>query len=293
MLGKWLREAMLKRKGKRNPLGDPPLRLPGQGLDEQLDDAVTGLGLALFLPLTMPILWASLLPLSARAGRGWPGGMEVWQAFLCWLAVVVLFWYGAWRMRSRIRTLRLGMLAERMVGQQLERCRTHGYHVFHDIPCTGRRKAFNIDHVLIGPGGIFVVETKAKSKPDAGETVAWVQGNTVQFSDGSYSANAIPQAMAIGEHVDKLLTELIDKSVALCQAFTSSRPLPVRPILVYPGWYIDKKRGDWHDVLLTCTEGVVGFIRKSKPRLSDREAKRIALILGKHLQQERRELIEH
>jgi hypothetical protein len=293
MLGKWLRRLILRKEGKKNPLGDPPLRLPGQGVEEKLDDELTGFALALLLPLTVPILWASLLPLAAKAGRGWPDGAEVWQAFLCWLFVVVVFWYGAWRMRGRIRALRQGMQAERMVGQQLERCRTHGYHVFHDIQCERNKKCFNIDHLVIGPGGIFVVETKGRSKPASGETVAWVQGNVVQLSDGSYDPDAIPQSERNAKHADKMLSDLISESVALCQSFTPSRPLPVRPVLVYPGWYIDKKRGDWHDVLLTCTEGVVGFIRKSKPRLSDREAKRIALILGKHLQQERRELIEH
>ena len=190
MLGEWLRRVILAKEGKRNPLGDPPLRLPGQGVSERLYDESLAMLLAVVLPLIMPLLSVGVFFLSIKA-RGWPDGMELLQALLLWLFAIVLFGYVAWRKRATVRNLRLGMLAERMVGQQLERCRTHGYFIFHDIECEGKAKAFNIDHLAIGPGGIFVVETKARSKPETGETVAWVQGNTVQFSDGSNDATAL------------------------------------------------------------------------------------------------------
>ncbi|MBA2430881.1 MAG: NERD domain-containing protein, partial [Chthoniobacterales bacterium] len=34
-----------------------------------------------------------------------------------------------------------------------------GYHVFHDL----RRDGFNIDHVVVGPAGVFAIETKFRS----------------------------------------------------------------------------------------------------------------------------------
>ena len=293
MLGKWLRRLILKKEGKRNPLGDPPLRLPGQWVREELDRALTDFALAVVLPLVVPIFWGCFQLTSALAGDGWPSGRATLFGALGWLAIVALFWRSAWQKRSQIRNLRLGMLAEQIVGQQLERCRTAGYYVFHDIPCQGRTTPFNIDHLVIGPGGIFVVETKARSKPDKGQTIAWLEGNAVRFSDGSYNASAIAQAEAIAGHVIALLKPLIRESRILCDAFTPNRPLPVQPVLVYPGWYTERRKGEWHNVLLTNTDGVVGFVRKSKPRLSDQEAKRIALILGKHLQQERRGLLDH
>ena len=43
----------------------------------------------------------------------------------------------------------------------LEDLRAQGYAVFHDIPGDG----FNVDHALIGPAGIFAIETKTRAKP--------------------------------------------------------------------------------------------------------------------------------
>jgi len=52
------------------------------------------------------------------------------------------------------------------MARMLEQMRELGYTAFHDIPGDG----FNVDHALIGPGGVFAIETKAISKrpgPDA------------------------------------------------------------------------------------------------------------------------------
>lgn len=267
--------------------------MPGQWLRDQLDDVTVDMAMRFAFPLAVPAIWLPVHLFGAIFGAGWPTPGQILFEVSCWLLLVGIFWREAWQLRARFRSLRLGMLAEQMVGQQLERCRTAGYHVFHDIPRQGAAKPFNIDHLVIGPGGVFVVETKARSKPDNGETVAWVQGNTVQFSDASYDPDAIRQAGAIADHVGRMLAELIGESATLCQTFTPGQALPIQAVPVYPGWYIDRNRGDWHDVLLTNQEGVVGFIRKSKSRLSDQEAKRIGLIVGRQLQQGRRELVEH
>lgn len=50
-----------------------------------------------------------------------------------------------------------GAEGEKRVGAILEGLAGDGWHVTHDV-CLGRG---NIDHVLVGPGGVFAVETKA------------------------------------------------------------------------------------------------------------------------------------
>jgi hypothetical protein len=59
---------------------------------------------------------------------------------------------------ARARNLVLGSRGEKVVADALEELRVLGYAVFHDIPGDG----FNIDHVLVGPRGVFVIETKAR-----------------------------------------------------------------------------------------------------------------------------------
>ncbi|GJM24502.1 MAG: hypothetical protein DHS20C16_09170 [Phycisphaerae bacterium] len=59
----------------------------------------------------------------------------------------------------------------------MEQTREKGYRVYHDIQCDG----FNIDHVLIGPGGVFVIETKTASKPTKGNATIKYDGESTRI----------------------------------------------------------------------------------------------------------------
>jgi hypothetical protein len=75
---------------------------------------------------------------------------------------VVALGYAVFRffpVRREVRALRLERDGEKDVGQKLELLRKKGYEILHDIIGNG----FNLDHVLIGPAGIFTVETKTHS----------------------------------------------------------------------------------------------------------------------------------
>ena len=52
-----------------------------------------------------------------------------------------------------------GERGELVVAEQLEELRATGFRCFHDIV----RDGFNIDHVVVGPPGVFVIETKFRS----------------------------------------------------------------------------------------------------------------------------------
>ena len=63
------------------------------------------------------------------------------------------------RVFFRFRNLNRGERGELTVAESLEQLRTIGYRPIHDIV----GKGFNIDHVLVGPAGVFVIETKFRS----------------------------------------------------------------------------------------------------------------------------------
>ena len=52
-----------------------------------------------------------------------------------------------------------GAVGERIVADRLSRLIPHGWYLLHDVHWPGRPKA-NLDHVLVGPGGVVVVDAK-------------------------------------------------------------------------------------------------------------------------------------
>jgi hypothetical protein len=87
-----------------------------------------------------------------------------------------------------------GATGEEQVGGLLEGLSGRGWHVIHDVSL-GRG---NVDHVLIGPGGVFTVETKSHPGP---VQVGRVHGSVLEQAQ----AQRRTIERAVGEHVEPLL----------------------------------------------------------------------------------------
>jgi hypothetical protein len=89
--------------------------------------------------------------LAAQAGLPW--------ARLLGLATAALV---AWRLRFRpseqVRAWRRGAAGERRTARLLKRLTRDGYVVFHDLAVPG--SPANVDHLVIGPSGVFVIDSK-------------------------------------------------------------------------------------------------------------------------------------
>lgn len=82
-------------------------------------------------------------------------------------------------MRRKHHTYFIGAEGERSAARDLEELKASGWHVFHDV--TPRRDAaWNIDHVLIGPGGVYAIETKNWNKSDKNAKCLW-DGTTLRL----------------------------------------------------------------------------------------------------------------
>lgn len=79
------------------------------------------------------------------------------------------------------RNWRVGADGEETVGGRLEKLRRHGWHVLHAVP-VGKRDS-DIDHVLIGHGGVYTLNTKNhKGKSvGVGRHAVWVDGHRQQY----------------------------------------------------------------------------------------------------------------
>jgi hypothetical protein len=62
------------------------------------------------------------------------------------------------RRRTEADPWRAGLLGERIVGKELGRLARHNWRILHSIPLP--RLNADIDHLLIGPGGVFTINTK-------------------------------------------------------------------------------------------------------------------------------------
>jgi hypothetical protein len=126
---------------------------------------------------------------------------------------------------AEARHLRLGRDGERVVADMLQELVASGWHVFHDIPGNG----FNIDHVAIGPGGIFAIETKTRSKPEGKPAKVVVDRAGISVGGGPASREALDQASA----QSVWLTEQLKRS--------TSKSFHVRPVVLFPNWYVVQK----------------------------------------------------
>ena len=125
-------------------------------------------------------------------------------------------------------TCRLELDAEMAVGQELNQLMGEGCRVYHDFPAEN----FNIDHIVVGPTGVFAVETKGrtKAKKRKGKVDATVvyDGNLLQFP-GWYETELLLQAQTQADWLNKWLTSAVGDAVY------------VQTVLALPGWYVVRK----------------------------------------------------
>lgn len=85
-------------------------------------------------------------------------GWRSWTFVVAELTALVLMLLGDRWLTPRLERRERGNLGEMKVGRILDEQEGVGWRVLHDV-ATGHG---NIDHVLVGPGGILTVETKSR-----------------------------------------------------------------------------------------------------------------------------------
>lgn len=109
---------------------------------------------------------------------------------------------------------RKGLAGERRVGAELNRLARHGWRVLHSIPLADK---VDVDHLLIGPGGVFSINTKHHHK-----RAVWVGDDSVKVDHGKPAPYA-RKSRAEAERVARVLQHYC------------GFPVPVEPVLVFVG----------------------------------------------------------
>lgn len=216
-------------KGRRSPLTGNLLRGPGETLRTQIENNSEKILDSLFLLLLVAVPAYALLALFVNIGGN---RVEYWQIFLVLFIYVGLI-IGATRrlylLMLNNRNLRLGLDGELAIGQELNHLMLHGCRIYHDFPAEG----FNIDHVIVGPGGVYAVETKGRAKPDKGrgslDAKVIYDGEVLRFPDWN-EVKPLEQAKHQAIWLGKWLSSAVGHSVA------------VTPALALPGWFVERTR---------------------------------------------------
>jgi hypothetical protein len=161
------------------------------------------------------------------------------------------------RLWRNLGHLSRGERGELRVAEILDDLRLAGYRAFHDLVGDG----YNIDHVVVGPAGVFAIETKFRS--GAGE-ITFRNGDGLFVGGFRDEKDCLKQARSNAAEVNRIIKEncRIDEWVW--------------PIVVFVGdWRV---KNDWQttDARVFTTDRLVSHILNQQPRLKRSEITLIA-----------------
>ena len=190
--------------------------------------AVVWLVLAAILPAAAGLL---LLMAAAQlpAVLQWAGVMVAAVVFLGLFLVAARWFAGKTReMNNRY----LGYFGERVVGEHLEPLKRQGWRIFHDVPAVADGDPSNLDHVAVGPQGVFAIETKTRRKggvrPGFADHKVYFDGRSLVWPWGEDNHGLDQAERNAAWLAGALLAELGEQ-------------VPVAPLLTLPGWVVENK----------------------------------------------------
>ena len=238
----------------KSPIEEKPLRYPAQSLDEKIDNLISDRGLVYFLVPAIMIMVAMISWVSyfdQKLPNPW---------LYSSIAFITLVWsiYKIYHLKQEIKLLKQGRDGEREVGMNLELLREQGFKVYHDIVC----KDFNLDHILIGKKGIFVIETKTFSKPQSGQCKITFDGEKLSYNGTYESDKPIIQARAGVNWLKNYIKE------------TTNKDFNVFSIVVFPGWFTESKATS-NDIWVLNPKGLTKYMQNKKDEILEED---VALI---------------
>lgn len=240
--GIWKRTSLgqkIAKKTRRAPIRDKLLRSPGETLRNQEYDITMDLvGNMMSFLFGNVILVATFIALNEK--DKWP----IMHIFVVSVYLILFLIYTRkLRHISQERQLaRLGLDGELATAQEINQLMYFQYNVYHDFPA----EKFNIDHVILGPAGVFAVETKSRSKPIGKGKESY----TVNFNGDTLIFPRFKDAASIKQAKDQAiwLSDFLTKSVG--------KPVKVMAILALPGWLVNRNAYDESLLVMNPRESV-------------------------------------
>ncbi|MAS95567.1 MAG: hypothetical protein CMO55_20390 [Verrucomicrobiales bacterium] len=258
-VGLWIVRWFQGEHRRKSPVSRKVCRYAGFTLTKEVEDLNERLSNDLTMLLLIPAVTVGV------SGIGFVklSGLLTWIVFLTiYLGAIGFFVFRLFKTSQILRRNRLGLAGEQLVGHQLTELLRVGFYVFHDFPTDFG----NIDHVVVGPPGVFAIETKYKRKvknEKDGHKISF-NNQVIRFPDAETSKpleQAKRQANELSNQLEKVFGGV-----------------PVTPVIVYLGWYVTREAART-EVQVMNDKQVVSWLSKEGRSLDDQTVKRIAAFL--------------
>jgi hypothetical protein len=223
-----------RQRKSRKPFGDDLRLLRGPGESQfrlymkAEENSLAYLGFASGVP-------ALVLVCSLTLALRLPDTLKVAGLVISLLLFVAAFygatrWYARYTQKSYNRYL--GYFGERIVAEYLEPLKIQGWRILHDVPFQNNGSTFNIDHIAIGPQGVYVIETKTRRKgrarPGFDDHKVFFDGRDLEWPWGNDN-HGPEQAERNAMELAKVITD------------ETGERAHVTPILTLPGWFVEPR----------------------------------------------------
>jgi Nuclease-related domain len=247
-----------KVRKERSPLSEPTLQPPGYSLRLQIEKLDEELSFWIVALLGAPMLETAFFFATIKEP-------SLWAIVPSVIGTIVLALWQVSSKISKIRSYRLGFAGELFVASFLDELREAGYKILHDFALPNQG---NIDHIAVGPGGVFAIETKTRRKKKS-ETKQRDQdvifdGKLLRFPNGS-AVDGLDQCKRQAEVLSRWLYRRL------------RRKQFVVPVLTIPGWFV--RATTKCDLQVINPKQLREVINQKKGSLSRSEIDEIAVII--------------
>jgi len=148
-----------------------------------------------------------------------------WRALLNWLLS---------RPSEDLSSWHKGLVGEQTAANELQRLTPWGWRILHSLPLA---EEVDLDHLLVGPGGVFTINTKYLPEADVwvGDQEIWVRGQATKYlrkawAEANRVSAILSQACGFTVRAEPVLAFVAVRKLVLAPPRDNARSRQVRAI---------------------------------------------------------------
>ncbi len=170
------------------------------------------------------------------------------------------------KMQKEAYTYNKGIEGEIYIGTLLERFRSRGAEIYHDIAGEG----FNVDHLIVSRKGIYMIETKNWTKKDDDARIHF--DGVAITANGYRSEEVLERVAAYEEWLNDLFCRL------------TSKHWEIQKVVLFPNWYVENSSAN--DTWVLNEKAFMKWFDNAEERLDEADYKLLVSRLSDHLKLE-------